>query len=256
MTTDGQRTEVDSLVSPQGRATMSPAMEDMESYPKYLYGLLAPRLTSCRRIWEIGVGHGQYTRLLLEDRFEVVATDISTECLQRLEERLAGRSGWVTIPIDLTHPESLLPVAAKGVDGVICLNVLEHLSDDVAALASIGQTVAPGGILGIVVPAFPSLYGPMDAQAGHFRRYTTESLRKALERAGWKVERIDYRNAIPALGWWYHNRVRQGTALEDPTVQSQMRWLDRWIPRMAAWTDPILKRYFGLSVVAIAQTKH
>ena len=171
---------------PQGRATMSPAMEEMEAYPRYLYGLLAPALKNCRRVWEIGVGHGQYTQLLLDDRFDVVATDISTECLQRLEERLAGRSGWCSVPIDLTRPDSLLPVAAMGVDGVICLNVLEHLSDDVAALASIGQTVASGGVLGIVVPAFPSLYGPMDAQAGHFRRYTTGSLRMALERAGWE----------------------------------------------------------------------
>lgn len=235
---------------------MSPAMEEMEAYPRYLYGLLAPALKSCRRVWEIGVGHGQYTQLLLEDRFDVVATDISTECLQRLEERWAGRSGWCSVPIDLTRPDSLLPVAAMGVDGVICLNVLEHLSDDVAALASIGQTVASGGVLGIVVPAFPSLYGPMDAQAGHFRRYTTRSLRMALERAGWEVERIDYRNAIPALGWWYHNRIRRATALEDPTVQSQMRWLDRWIPKMAAWTDPLFRRCFGLSVVAIARTKH
>jgi hypothetical protein len=80
-------------------------------------------------------------------------------------------------------------------------------------------------------------------------------LRTALKRAGWEVERIDYRNAIPALGWWYHNRIRKGTALEDPTVQSQMRWLDQWIPRMAAWTDPLFKQYFGLSVVAIARTK-
>ncbi|MFN5951243.1 MAG: class I SAM-dependent methyltransferase [Pirellulaceae bacterium] len=255
MRTDGPIREAACSASPQGRATMSPAMEDMEAYPRYLYGLLAPGLKSCRRVWEIGVGHGQYTQLLLEDRFEVVATDISTECLQRLEERLVGRRGWVALPIDLNRRDSLLPVADLGVDGVICLNVLEHLSDDVAALASIGQTVAPGGVLGIVVPAFPSLYGPMDAQAGHFRRYTTGSLRTALKRAGWEVERIDYRNAIPALGWWYHNRIRKGTALEDPTVQSQMRWLDQWIPRMAAWTDPLFKQYFGLSVVAIARTK-
>ena len=57
-------------------------------------------------------------------------------------------------------------------DTVFCVNVLEHIEDDAAALATFTRVVQPGGHVLIWVPAMPAAYGPLDAELGHHRRYT------------------------------------------------------------------------------------
>ena len=59
---------------------------------------------------------------------------------------------------------------------MICLNVVEHLPDDLGALTNIRETLAPGGRAIILVPCGPKLYGTLDEVLGHQRRYTHKTL--------------------------------------------------------------------------------
>ena len=77
-----------------------------------------------------------------------------------------------------------------------------------------------------------------------------------LKRAGWKVQRLRYINFTGALGWWYHNRLRKNAGLADEAVNRQMRGADRWLPRLARLTDPIMRWTGGLSVLAIARAEN
>ena len=61
-------------------------------------------------------------------------------------------------------------------DSVVCLNVLEHIADDRAALGAMSEIVVPGGVIVLLVPAFDALYGPIDRNLGHYRRYRRRSL--------------------------------------------------------------------------------
>ena len=63
-------------------------------------------------------------------------------------------------------------LASHRFDTVFCVNVLEHIEDDVAALATFKRVVQPGGHVLVWVPAVPAAYGPLDAELGHHRRYT------------------------------------------------------------------------------------
>lgn len=234
--------------APAGFATMSPAMAEMERYPRYLFEQLAPALGA--RILEIGVGYGTYTGWLLE-RGEVLAADISEECLAAVRSRFPD-ARLQTTRIDLNDPATLADCAAFRPDAIFCVNVLEHIQDDVAALAALRGVMAPGGRAALVVPAHPRLYGRMDEEAGHFRRYTRGELRRKLTEAGWTVQACRYINAVGAVGWWYHNRVRRGAGLNDEHVNRDMRRADRWLATAARWTDPLLARTLGLSVAAIA----
>lgn len=65
-------------------------------------------------------------------------------------------------------------------DLVCAFEVLEHIEDDRAALASWSRRVRPGGHLLLSVPAWQDRYGPMDADVGHFRRYDPADLVAAL----------------------------------------------------------------------------
>jgi 2-polyprenyl-3-methyl-5-hydroxy-6-metoxy-1,4-benzoquinol methylase len=45
-------------------------------------------------------------------------------------------------------------------DSCVCLNVLEHIEHDRDALRRMAGVLAPGGVVILLVPASPRLYGP------------------------------------------------------------------------------------------------
>lgn len=243
--------------SPRGQATMSPAMARMEAYPAYLLRQVNTALGN--RVWEIGVGNGQAARSLLQQGRSVLGTDIDDECLNDLRERMLAEPSDEGTRLSLAHcdledPGTMAPLRSFLADSVVCFNVLEHISDDQRALRAIRETVAPDAKLGIIVPAHHRLFGRMDREAGHYRRYSRSTLREALMGSGWNVQSCRYINALGAAGWWYHNRWRRTAGLGDEQVNHQMLAADRWLPQVASWTDPWFGRWFGLSVVAIATT--
>lgn len=233
---------------PVGAATMSPAMANMNAYPNYLFKQVLPILGD--RVWEIGIGYGFYTRMLLAIEKQVLATDVDSKCITQLQNSLGERSSVQYLRVDLCDRDSVCQASAFEADSVLCFNVLEHIQKDVQALQWIRESVRPNATLGLIVPAHQGLFGKMDSQAGHFRRYSCNSLRTALVEAGWKVDRIRYINALGACGWWFHNRVRKSAGLQDNHVNQQMSAMDRWLPRFALLSDPWMGRLFGLSVVA------
>lgn len=236
--------------SPQGAQTMSPAMRDMSAYCEYLYRQIEPALG--QSVWEVGLGHGNYTQLLLKSGKRVLATDVDPECLRLVGQQFRNVSQLTLAQVDLRDAASISQQTDFKADSIICLNVLEHIEHDIRALSLLRESVLASARLGLVVPAMPKLYGKMDREAGHFRRYSRDSLKNALQHSGWQIESLRYVNALGALGWWFHNCVRKNAGLQDAKVNQQMRAADGWLPRIASWTDPCFARLAGLSLVAIA----
>jgi SAM-dependent methyltransferase len=103
-----------------------------------------------------------------------------------------------------------VPLADKSFDGVLALDVLEHLDGDVAGLREAARLVKPGGLLMITVPAFPSLWGSNDVVCHHRRRYTKSTLTDLFRRAGLPMPTIAYFNAllfIPIAGLRWTRRA-------------------------------------------------
>jgi SAM-dependent methyltransferase len=71
-------------------------------------------------------------------------------------------------------------------------DLLEHIEDDIAFLRTLKTLLAPSGRLYITVPAYEFLSSFDDKHAGHFRRYTTNSLRRKLKFAGFKLDFATY----------------------------------------------------------------
>lgn len=71
-------------------------------------------------------------------------------------------------------------------------DVVEHIEDDKTFLKLVFDLLQPGGRLYLTVPAFNFLWSGEDDYAGHFRRYTCESLRKILQEIGFHVEYATY----------------------------------------------------------------
>ena len=71
-------------------------------------------------------------------------------------------------------------------------DVVEHIEDDYSFMRSIQDYLVPGGKVYITVPAIPFLWSDEDVDAGHYRRYTRESLNKLMNETGFEVEYISY----------------------------------------------------------------
>jgi len=117
-----------------------------------------------------------------------------------------------------------MPFADERFDLAVCLDVIEHLEDDHAALVELRRVVAPGGALLVTVPAYPWLWSSHDTVNQHQRRYTRRSLLRAAEAAGWRAQRVTYFNSLllpVAIAMRALERVRPAESETSP---------DLWIP--------------------------
>lgn len=142
-------------------------------------------------------------------------------------------------------------------DLVTMFDVLEHIEDDAGALNTIRGSLAPGGLLVCTVPAFPFLWSAHDDIVHHKRRYTKRTLRRALEKAGFVVERTTYFNAfffVPTCVFRMVKRLVSHTPSSDlfpfplliNSVFTLLFGAERFLLR-------ILDLPFGVSVLAIAR---
>ena len=132
-------------------------------------------------------------------------------------------------------------------DSCVALNVLEHIADDARALAEMASLVRPGGCVILLVPAFPSLYGPTDRNLGHYRRYRPAALAALAAAAGLAVARLEYINRLGCLAWWCNARLGR-----DRQSPAQIAVFDRLAPaleRLDRLAAPLLP--FGLSLFAV-----
>ena len=140
-----------------------------------------------RRVVEVGCGIGNFTGMLL-DRDVVVAVDVEPACVQSLRERYPGRPN-----LHALVAEDVRGLVRFAPDSVVCLNVLEHIADDGAALRGMASILSPGGVIVLLVPAFPALFGPIDRNLGHYRRYTRKSLANLAAACGLRVRQSAFR---------------------------------------------------------------
>jgi SAM-dependent methyltransferase len=71
-------------------------------------------------------------------------------------------------------------------------DVLEHVQDDLEFLQLITRSLKKDGRLYLTVPALGGLWSAEDDEAGHYRRYTSETLRRVIRQAGLELEYLTY----------------------------------------------------------------
>jgi SAM-dependent methyltransferase len=158
-----------------------------------------------RRVLEIGSGTGNLTRRLVP-RDAYVASDVNPLYLHTLRALTADRPYLDVTLTDVTRAESF-PSVPGGFDTVVCLNVVEHVDDDVGALANLRRALAPGGRAVVLVPRGPALFGTLDEILGHRRRYTEASLRRAALDAGFEVKELLPFNRVGTPAWWLNGKL-------------------------------------------------
>jgi SAM-dependent methyltransferase len=153
--------------------------------------LLAQQFPAAARpldVLDFGCGTGAFLEHL--ERFgSVSAVDADASAVAFCHDRARSE-------VQLVPPGAPLPFPDASFDLATALDVIEHIDDDVAALAELRRALRPGGRLLVAVPAYRFLWGKQDEVSHHRRRYTARTLRGALERAGFAVDRTSYFNTI------------------------------------------------------------
>ncbi len=224
-----------------GAATLE-RMAAAPRYNRWMFDRLRPWVG--RRVLEIGAGIGNMSAFFA-DRERVVLTDTEPYYLGRLRERFADRPQ-VSVA-ELRLPAVSPGLVAERLDTVVCLNVLEHIEDDRAALRAMHDLLAPGGRLVLLVPSLRGLFGTLDEALGHFRRYVPDELAEKLPAAGFRLRHLEYFNLAGVPGWWVAGRVLRRRLI--PT--GALRWYEALVPLFRL--ERLLPWRIGQSLVAIGE---
>jgi SAM-dependent methyltransferase len=229
------------FIAPPGQDEAQHRMDEADNYNAWL--LDRGRAYLGRRILDFGAGVGTFIELLPPDA-DVVALEPDSAFAAELRRRFAGRPGVRVVETDL---EGLDGSGEPPFDTILCFNVLEHIRDDNAALSTLHRKLSPGGHLLLVVPAHRQLFGEIDRQVGHERRYDRKLARERLRTAGFDTVDVRYVNPVGALGWL----VSSVWLKRDAVPAGPLRAYD--------WLVPVLRPLdrlglpFGLSVWAVGR---
>jgi SAM-dependent methyltransferase len=202
-----------------------------------------------RRVIEVGCGVGNFTGALL-DRDAILALDKEPGCIEELQRRYANHPNLRALICDIdTLNERRSDLAGFAADSCVCLNVLEHIADDARALRAVSSLLIPGGVIVLLFPAFPALYGPIDRNLGHYRRYTLDSLARLAAETELRVRKTHYVNCAGFFGWWLNSHILK----RETQSEKQIAAFERLVPALS-WVEEIVRPPFGQSLFAVLET--
>lgn len=200
------------------------------------------------RVLEIGAGTGNLSMQLMP-RSVYWATDVNRHYLDYLLKLRATRP-YMRVAFTDAADRSTYP-SGQSFDTVVCLNVVEHIQDDIGALRNIRSALADRGRAIVLVPCGPWLFGTLDEVLGHFRRYTPEELASVCGEAGFQVEQILKFNKPGVPAWWLNGRIlrRKTFGLAQIRLLNILtpffRLVDSWLPLPPLSLIAILRKVDG-----------
>jgi len=174
---------------------------------------------------ELGAGIGNLTVLLATHCRSYMATDTDPDHISELRSRTAYRPNVKLGRCELSNSSDVAPLRQTA-DTVICLNVLEHVADDLSGLNNIHECLRPGGTAIILVPQGQSAFGTLDEVLEHKRRYSEDELRRKMSDAGFEVKHLIEFNRATWPGWYLNSKILRKRTLS----RFQLTFFDLSVP--------------------------
>ena len=219
-------------------------------------------------VLDVGSGFGRHVYECARRGARVVALDHAADEVVETRNTLAAMVVAGEITADrligvLRGDARALPFPDDTFDVVITSEVLEHIQDDVAAIAEMVRVLRPGGRFAATVPAqFPETinwklsddYHAPKAAGGHVRIYSRTELTAKLKAAGLTVDGYHRAHALHSPYWWL--RCAVGPQNEQHPAVVKYRKLLEWEivaqPRSARLAERALAPVLGKSSVHYA----
>jgi glycosyltransferase involved in cell wall biosynthesis len=206
-------------------------MRRARNLTRWMSDTLRPHLG--QRVLEVGAGLGTLTVNLIP-RQSYWATDSNPIFLDELRHLARSRPYLQVGPTDIRDFDSF--PKGRAFDTVLCVSVLEHIQDDVAALRNMARALGDRGRLVAMVPQGPGLYGTLDEMLGHCRRYSKGQVAELARAAGMRVIEVRAFDRMASLGWWLNGRVLRRRTLGIVQLKAfdflvpLLRRVDHWLP--------------------------
>ncbi len=161
-------------------------------------------------VFDAGTGFGQYSYFIAKNypRAEIHAIDVKDDyiidCKEFFKKQKLNRVSFAIE--DLTKIEH-----ENKFDLIICIDVMEHIEDDLKVFKNFYTSLKPNGI---VIINTPSVFGGSDVHSyedesfigEHFREgYSKEDFTQKLESVGFKMRKLNY-----TYGFWGDKAWRLG----------------------------------------------
>jgi len=208
-------------------------LQDAVNYNQFIENELLDFIGSELKATDFGAGVGEFANRLRKKGVEITCVENDSSLLENLNNQ--GFCSYNTIQYNTNRLYSL--------------NVLEHIENDVATLKEIYDKLEVGGKLFLYVPAFMCLYTNFDKHVGHFRRYKINDMQEKLQKAGFRIVRIEYADSLGFICWYVMGKFQK---VGDEINPFMVKIFDRIIFPISRLCDLLFKKLFGKNLLVIA----
>lgn len=203
-------------------------------------------------VLDVGAGSGVFSRMLTEEgvaeRALCVDANYSDEFLR------ADHPGAVRYARAVAECDAPL---------VLMIDVIEHVDDDVALLATYARMAPAGAKFLVAAPAFNFLWSAHDEFLEHRRRYTLATLEKAVRAAGLKptTSRYFFGMLFPAVAAMRiaGSALKGDKAAKESALKPAPEWLSKALVAVhdleRATLFPV-NRFAGVTAFCLAEKPH
>ena len=220
-------------------------------------------------VLDAGAGFGRHAFEIARRGANIVALDYMADEVVSTRATFGGMIAAGEIPEEryvgaLQGDATRLPFASNSFDRVITSEVLEHIQDDVAALAELVRVLKPGGTFAATVPTwYPEKinwllsdeYHAPKSVGGHVRIYSATELKAKLRTAGLNVLGSHRAHALHSPYWWLKCAV--GPRDNDHALVTKYREVLEWEitkqPRSMAVLERGLATVMGKSYIVYGE---
>ena len=214
---------------------------------------------------DAGAGFGRHAYEAARRGARVVALDYAADEVNRTRDTfaamaVAGEIETASFVGVLRGDATKLPFDDDTFDRVITSEVLEHIQDDVSAIAELTRVLKPGGTLAATVPTWlpekiswmlsDEYHAPI-AVGGHVRIYSATELKAKFVAAGLDVAGSHHAHALHSPYWWLKCAV--GVTNDDHRAVAAYRKFLEWDiikqPRSTRLAEKLLSPALGKSFV-------
>jgi len=217
--------------------------EKATNWKGYFSSIIKPFIGN--RVLEVGSGIGATTRLLNDgsaSKWTLLEPDEEmNKILQHKKETQSGFSNCVL------RKETIFELDdSEKFDTIIYIDVLEHIEDDKKEMMKVADLLEENGSLIILSPAYNFLFSPFDKAIGHYRRYTSQSLKLAMPDK-LKLNKLQYLDSVG----FFASLANKLLLKQSYPSEKQIRTWDRLMIPLSKWTDKIFFHSFGKSILGI-----
>ena len=234
-------------VDQEGLVTLD-AISSADKFNKWIYDAIHPFCQGT--ILEIGSGIGNISQFFIREKSDIYLSDIRLNYREIVKDKF-GLDDQRVLDIDIVRPDfnDVYAALLGKFDSVFCLNVVEHIKEDHAAIDNMVKLLKPGGKLTGLGPAYQALYNHFDVTLEHYRRYNRETLVSLMSKHGTLIRVFNF-NFVGIFGWFVSGKLLGNKILPTNEVK-----LFNYLVPINKLIDRLLCRKVGLSVVCVI-SKH